>query len=161
MLRSGADLGLAFDGDGDRVVLVDETGNTILGDVILMLLAREILLHDNVKVVYEVLCSQAVPDDIEAHGGQAIAAPSGYAFVHEKMLETGAILGGEMSGHMFILDNQFKFDDAILASVRLVTLLSNAQHSLSELVAELPRYFKSQEFCLHVMIRSKGGLSIL
>jgi len=148
VLRLNADLGLAFDGDGDRVIFVDEKGQTHFGDITLMLLARDVLIRQKVKVVYEVLCSQAVADDIEAHGGQAIAAPSGYAFVHEKMLESGAVLGGEMSGHLFILDHQFKFDDAILASVRLVALLASKQSSLSELVAELPKYFASREIRL-------------
>ena len=158
VLRLGANLGLAFDGDGDRVILVDETGQTIYGDVVLMLLARETLKSQKAKIVYEVLCSQAVADDIEAHGGQAIAAPSGYAFVHEKMLESGAILGGELSGHMFILDDNFRFDDAILASVRLVNLVANQELPLSETVAGLPRYFASREIRLSCDDRLKGQI---
>ena len=156
VLRLKADIGLAFDGDGDRVILVDDKGQTVFGDVMLMLLARDILKQNKVKVVYEVLCSQAVADDIQAHGGETIAAPSGYAFVHEKMLESGAVLGGEMSGHTFILDEEFKFDDAILASVKIVNQLANQEKSLSEMVAELPRYYASREIRLECEDQLKG-----
>lgn len=155
VLRLKADVGLAFDGDGDRVILVDEKGQTHFGDIILMLLARDILRFKKENIVYEVLCSQAVADDIDAHGGQAVAAPSGYAFVHEKMLESDARLGGEMSGHIFILDDQFKFDDAILASVRLVTLIANQNKSLSKLIANLPHYYASREIRLNCDDRLK------
>ncbi|MBN2148797.1 MAG: phosphomannomutase/phosphoglucomutase [Anaerolineales bacterium] len=149
VLEQQAQMGLAFDGDGDRVILVDEMGRPVLGDVTLMLLARSALKKQpGAKVVYEVLCSQAVADDIAAHGGQAVAAPSGYAYVHNQMLESGATLGGEMSGHFFLLDDMFKFDDAILAAVQCVALVANQDRPLSALVDDLPRYFSSRELRL-------------
>lgn len=142
-----ADIGLAFDGDGDRVIAVTETGQTIMGDQLLMLLAGDALEKGRAdKVTYEVLCSQAMPDYIIAKGGQVFPAPSGYAFVHNVMLSTGAQIGGEMSGHFFLLDNIFKFDDAILAAVNLLSLLSTRRRPLSALIAELPRYFASREY---------------
>jgi phosphomannomutase/phosphoglucomutase len=147
--RIGADVGLAFDGDGDRVILVDEQGETVFGDVALMLLARHLQRkHGPLKVVYEVLCSQAVADDIRANGGQAIGAPSGYAYVHNQMLASGARLGGELSGHFFILDDVFRFDDALLTAACLLEALSEAGQPLSALTAALPRYHASREYRL-------------
>jgi phosphomannomutase/phosphoglucomutase len=147
VVEKKADLGLAFDGDGDRVIAVDEKGKTIMGDQMLMLLAGNALKRKcATKIVYEVLCSQAVPDYVTANGGQALAAPSGYAFVHNVMLASGAQIGGEMSGHFFMLDDAFKFDDAILASATLLALLAGQAKSFSELIASLPHYFSSREY---------------
>jgi len=146
VLRTHADLGLAFDGDGDRVILVDEQGRTALGDQALMLLARQHLQQQpGAKVVGEVMCSQAVADDIAAHGGQPLIAPSGYAFVHNLMLQSGARLGGEMSGHFFLLDDTFKFDDAILAALSCVALVAGQPEPLSALLDGLPHYISSHE----------------
>lgn len=147
VLNKKADLGLAFDGDGDRVILVDEKGERVLGDETLMILADNTLVFDHTsKVAYEVLCSHAVPDYISMAGGTPIPAPSGYAFVHDKMLSTGAKVGGEMSGHFFLLDDDFKFDDAILAACKITSILSASPKSLSEIVSTLPKYYASDEY---------------
>jgi phosphomannomutase/phosphoglucomutase len=147
VIEKKADIGLAFDGDGDRVIVVNELGQTILGDQILMLLAGDAIKRGQTKkIVYEVLCSKAIPDYIEANGGQAILAPSGYAYVHNAMLSSCAQIGGEMSGHFFLLDNVFKFDDAILASMVLISLLSAKRKPLSTLIGNLPHYFRSREY---------------
>jgi phosphomannomutase/phosphoglucomutase len=112
-----------------------------------MLLARQALANGKAKeVVYEVLCSHAVPDYITMSGGVPIPAPSGYAFVHERMLSTHAQIGGEMSGHFFLLDKDFKFDDAILAACQVLSILSASGGSLSEMVSTFPRYFASDEY---------------
>jgi phosphomannomutase/phosphoglucomutase len=159
VVKQGADLGLAFDGDGDRVILVDEKGNTLMGDTALMLLARYLLQQQGpIKVVYEVLCTQAVPDDIDAHGGQAIPAPSGYALVHNTMLDAGAVLGGELSGHFFLLNDIFRFDDAILATTRLLAMLAGQSQPLSALADDLPHYFTSREYRLACPDELKGSL---
>lgn len=159
VIQQQAQLGFAFDGDGDRVILVDDIGRTILGDLMLMLLARDFLgRQPGAKVVYEALCSQAVPDDIRAHGGKPIPAPSGYAFVHDQMLANNARLGGEMSGHFFILDDQFKFDDAILASLYFAGLAAAQECPLSSLVDALPRYFSSREVRLPCPDSQKGQI---
>ena len=140
-----ADLGLAYDGDGDRLVVVDELGNRVLGDQILMILARDILRNEPAKIVYEILCTQALADDVLAHGGEPVMTPSGYAFVHQAMRDTGAAVGGELSGHLFFNEPEFRFDDAILGTVKLLNILSQSPRPLSVLVAELPSYHSSPE----------------
>ena len=149
VLETKSDIGLAFDGDGDRVIAVDELGQTVLGDYLLMLLTANAIENEATKkVVYEVLCSRAVPDYIVSKGGEAFPAASGYAFVHNVMMASGAQLGGEMSGHFFLLDDIFRFDDAILATVKILSLLSTKDKSLSQLIVELPHYFSSPEYRL-------------
>jgi phosphomannomutase/phosphoglucomutase len=146
VLSEKADLGVAYDGDGDRVALVDEQGNLVLGDQVLMLLARDVLIRRGpAKIVYEILCTQALADDIVAHGGTPIKTPSGYAYIHETMLDTGAALGGELSGHLFFDEPDFGFDDAILATVKLLDIVTQRRQPLSALVAELPAYYSSPE----------------
>lgn len=146
--KEGADLGLAYDGDGDRLVLVDENGSRVMGDQIMMILAREILHQGSAKIVYEILCTQALADDVLAHGGQPVMTPSGYAFVHEAMQKTGAALGGELSGHLFFNESDFHFDDAILATVKILNVVAHNKRPMSELVAELPTLHSSDEIRL-------------
>ncbi|MBI1877090.1 MAG: phosphomannomutase/phosphoglucomutase [Chloroflexi bacterium] len=141
-----ASLGLAYDGDGDRVVLVDDRGEIYFGDIILMLLARQAAQQGPFKVVHDVSTTKALADDIVAHGGQSYPAPVGYAFVHDKMREVGATLGGETAGHLFCLDGEFRFDDALLASVKLLNYVSGNQRPISSLIAELPRYHTSPNY---------------
>ncbi|NIP27975.1 MAG: phosphomannomutase/phosphoglucomutase [Phycisphaerae bacterium] len=140
VIEHQADFGLAYDGDGDRVVLIDELGQPHYGDIILMLLARNALREKPVHVVYDVSCTKALADDVVAHGGQAHPAAVGYAFVHEKMRELGATLGGETAGHIFCLDDTFKFDDAILASIKLINYFAGQNQPVSALIADLPKY---------------------
>jgi phosphomannomutase/phosphoglucomutase len=153
---AGADLGLAYDGDGDRLALVDEQGHPILGDQILMLLARDALRCAPAKIVYEVLCSQALADDVRAHGGQPVMVPCGYAFVHQAMREHRAAMGGEFSGHLFFDDPNFRFDDSILATIKLLNVVARRRHSLSSLIAELPTYHSSPSIRLACPDEVKG-----
>ncbi len=143
VLKARADLGVAYDGDGDRLVVVDDRGRSLLGDQTLILLARDILRSAPAKVVYEVSCSQAVADDVRAHGGQPIMTPTGYAYVHRAINKTGAAVGGEMSGHFFLPSPHFRFDDAILATVRLLAAIGRTSSRLSDMVDTLPQYFTS------------------
>jgi phosphomannomutase/phosphoglucomutase len=151
-----ADLGLAYDGDGDRLALVDEQGRRVLGDQIMMILARDILQRSSsgspqggpAKIVYEILCTQALADDVIAHGGEPVMTPSGYAFVHEAMQQSGAALGGELSGHLFCHEPEFRFDDAILATVKLLNVVAPSLQPLSARVATLPAYHSSPELRL-------------
>ena len=152
----GADLGLTYDGDGDRLALVDEQGNAILGDQILMILAREALRCALGKIVYEVVCSQALADDVRAHGGQPVMVPCGYAFVHQAMRDNKAALGGEFSGHFFFNDPNFHFDDSILATVKLLNIIARQRHPLSALIAELPAYHSSPSIRLACPDEIKG-----
>jgi phosphomannomutase/phosphoglucomutase len=143
-----ADVGLAYDGDGDRLAVVDEQGQQVLGDQVLMLLARNVLKYGPASIVYDILCSQALADDVIAQGGKPVMTPNGYAFVHQAMRDTGAALGGEFSGHLFFNEPEFGFDDPILASIKLLNMVSRIQRPLSALVAELPAYHSSPQIRL-------------
>jgi len=153
-----AHLGLAYDGDGDRLALVDDQGNRVLGDQLMMILARDILQHGPAKIVYELLCTQALADDVVAHGGEPIMTPSGYAFVHEAMREANGVMGGELSGHIFFNEAAFQFDDAILATVKLLNILSRSDKPLSSLVADLPTYHSSPQVRLACPDDIKGQI---
>ena len=110
----GADLGVAYDGDGDRIGVVDEGGEIIWGDRLMILLARAVLKdHPGATIIGEVKCSQTLFDDIAAHGGQAVMARVGHSLIKAAIRDTGAKLAGEMSGHIFFNDRFFGFDDAI------------------------------------------------
>jgi phosphomannomutase/phosphoglucomutase len=150
VVAEGADGGFAYDGDGDRVAMVDETGQPAYADRLLILLAREALAaHPGATVVYELSCTQALPETVRALGGTALSCPVGYAFVHQAMRESGAILGGESAGHVFFGDPAFGFDDALLATARLVALLSRSDEPLSCLLAQLPQYVRAPSRRLH------------
>lgn len=148
--REQADIGLAYDGDGDRLAAVDETGQVVLGDRILALLALDLLVQSpGETVVHELACTQALPEAIQRAGGTAVPCPVGYAFVHEKMHEIGAALGGESAGHIFFRDDAFLFDDANLATARLLATLSKTDRTCSELLDALPQYTPSDNYRFH------------
>lgn len=158
ILRHQADVGLAFDGDGDRLTLLDETGAVHVGDTILMLLARHAAAAGPVTLAHDISCTKALADDVAAHGGQTIAAPVGYAFVQQVMFERGLTLGGEASGHIFCLDELFRFDDAILAAVHLLNYLSTQPEPLSALIASLPQYHTSPNYRLYCPDEQKAAV---
>ena len=144
--ESGADLGLAFDGDGDRIGLIDETGRIIWGDELMVLLAREVLKENaGATVIAEVKCSQNLFADIAAHGGVPVMWKAGHSLIKAKMKETGAALAGEMSGHIFFADRFYGFDDATYAGARVLEILSKTDRKLSELLADLPETFSTPE----------------
>ncbi len=144
--KSGADIGIAFDGDGDRIGVVDETGRIIWGDELMVLFAREILASEpGATIIAEVKCSQTLFDDIERHGGTAIMWKAGHSLIKSKMKETSAALAGEMSGHIFFADRFYGFDDANYAGGRLLEILSKTDQPLSELFADLPKTFSTPE----------------
>jgi len=144
--ESGADLGIAFDGDGDRIGVVDETGRIIWGDELMVLLSREILKEKpNSTIIAEVKCSQNLFDDIAAHGGNPIMWKAGHSLIKAKMKETNAALAGEMSGHIFFADRFYGFDDATYAGARVLEILSKTDLKLSELLADLPETFSTPE----------------
>jgi phosphomannomutase / phosphoglucomutase len=141
-----ADLAIAFDGDGDRIGVVDEKGNVIWGDELMMVYARSILEKMlNATFIAEVKCSQRLFEDIEKRGGKAIMWKAGHSLIKAKMKETQAALAGEMSGHIFFADRFFGFDDAIYSGARLLEILSNTDKPLSEFLADLPRAFNTPE----------------
>jgi phosphomannomutase/phosphoglucomutase len=144
--ETGADLGIAFDGDGDRIGIVDETGRIIWGDELMVLLSREILKKNaGATIIAEVKCSQNLFDDIKKHGGNPIMWKAGHSLIKAKMKETGAALAGEMSGHIFFADRFYGFDDATYAGARVLEILSKTDKKLSELLSDLPQTFSTPE----------------
>jgi len=138
--KSHAEVGIGYDGDGDRIGVVDDQGNIIWGDQLMILFAREILKQQKgATFVAEVKCSQNLFTDIEKHGGKAIMWRTGHSLIKEKMKEEKAVLGGEMSGHIFFADRYFGYDDAIYASCRLIELLSKTDRKLSQLLEDVPK----------------------
>ena len=142
----GADLGIAYDGDADRVGAVDEKGRVLWGDELMILFARSILEESpGAAIVGEVKCSMNLYDDIARRGGRPIMWKPGHSLIKAKMREEGALLAGEMSGHIFFAHRWYGFDDAIYSSARLVELLSRTEAPLSSLLADVPRTFASPE----------------
>ena len=141
-----ADIGIAFDGDGDRIGVVDENGRIIWGDELMVLLSRSILeTRPGATIIAEVKCSQTLYDDIAKHGGNGIMWKAGHSLIKAKMKETDAALAGEMSGHIFFADRFYGFDDATYAGARVLEILSNTDAPLSELTADLPKTFSTPE----------------
>jgi len=140
-----ADVGIAYDGDADRVGAIDNEGNIIRGDKLLALYARDVLSKGKAKIIFDVKCSQALIEDIQAHGGEPIMWKTGHSIIKKKMREDQAPLAGEMSGHMFFADNYFGYDDGIYASGRLLQFLSARDKSLADIVREIPHYFSTPE----------------
>ena len=141
-----ADLGIAFDGDTDRIGAVDDLGNVLYGDQLMILYAREILTRKpGATFIGEVKCSQLLYDDIAAHGGNPIMWKTGHSLIKAKMKETHAELAGEMSGHMFFADRYYGFDDALYAACRLMEIVANSGKPLSTHLADLPRTVTTPE----------------
>jgi phosphomannomutase/phosphoglucomutase len=141
-----ADIGIAFDGDGDRIGVVDETGRIIWGDELMVLFSRSILAQKpGSTIIAEVKCSQRLFDDIEQHGGRPVMWKAGHSLIKAKMKETRAALAGEMSGHIFFADRYYGYDDATYAGARVLEILSNTDKTLSELLADLPPTFSTPE----------------
>ena len=144
--KTRADVGIGYDGDADRIGVVDDQGNILWGDQLMILFSREILKdRKGATFVAEVKCSQNLYNDIEKHGGKAIMWRTGHSLIKEKMREERAVLGGEMSGHIFFADRYFGYDDAIYASCRLIELLSKTDKKLSQLLSDVPRTFITPE----------------
>jgi phosphomannomutase/phosphoglucomutase len=140
-----ADIGVAYDGDGDRLGAVDENGNIVWGDQLLSLFTVEILQRKPAPVVFDVKCSQALIETIKQCGGTPVMWKTGYPNIQAKMIEVQAPVGGEMSGHFYFMDDYFGFDDGIFTSCRLLQLISNTDQSLSELLRALPHYQSTPE----------------
>ena len=144
--ETGADIGIAFDGDGDRIGIVDENGRIIWGDELMVLLSRSILeTNPGATIIAEVKCSQTLFDDIAARGGTPLMWKAGHSLIKAKMKETNAALAGEMSGHIFFADRFYGFDDATYAGARVLEILSNTDKPLSALLADLPKTSSTPE----------------
>ena len=144
--RSGADLGIGFDGDADRIGAVDGRGRLMFGDQILALLARDVLTRvPGAEIIFDVKCSQGLIEDIAAHGGRPVMWKTGHSLIKSRLLESGAPLAGEMSGHMFFAEGYFGFDDALFAAGRLLRFVAASGSSLAELVDSIPHYYATPE----------------
>lgn len=149
VVETGADIGIAFDGDSDRVGIVDSKGKPLTGDKLLLVYAMDII-DEHPTVVSEVKCSQVLYDTINEAGGNAVMCKTGHGYIKEKMKETHAVLGGEMSGHTFFKDRYYGFDDAIYAGCRMIEIVakhkkSNPDFKLEELLAPFNKVFTSDE----------------
>ena len=146
VVDKGADMGFAFDGDGDRLGLIDNKGNVIWADRQMILYARNILNHNaGAKIVFDIKCSSMLPKDITEHGGKPIMSRTGHSFIKDKIKETGAALGGEMSGHFFFKDRWYGFDDALYAGARLLEIISQTDKTCAEVFADLPEGINTPE----------------
>jgi phosphomannomutase/phosphoglucomutase len=143
----GADLGIAFDGDADRIGLVDGTGRIIWGDHILILYARDVLARTGrgQSIIFDVKCSQALPDAIEKAGGVPVMWKTGHSLIKDKMKELHAPVAGEMSGHMFFAEGFYGHDDALYGAARLLRIVADSGRSVSELLADVPPFFSTPE----------------
>ena len=144
--ETNADLGIAYDGDGDRIGVIDDVGNIIWGDVLMVLFVRDILpSNPGAPIISEVKASKVLYDEIEKLGGRPIMWKTGHSFIKKKIKEEKALLAGEMSGHIFFADRFFGFDDAIYSSARLLELLSRSDKKISQLLSDLPKTFNTPE----------------
>ncbi len=146
VLEIGADFGVGYDGDGDRIGVIDDKGNVLWGDQLLIIFARDILQkHPGATIIGEVKCSQVMYDEIARLGGKPIMWKTGHSLIKNKMKEEKALLAGEMSGHIFFADRFFGFDDAVYASLRLAEIVASADTPLSEMLKDLPKMVSTPE----------------
>jgi len=144
--ESKADLGVAYDGDGDRIGAIDDEGHIIWGDQLMVFFSRDILSSNpGATIISEVKASKVLYDEIERLGGRPIMWKTGHSLIKKKIKEEKALLAGEMSGHIFFADRFFGFDDAIYSSARLLELLSQSEKKLSQMLSELPKTYHTPE----------------
>ncbi len=158
--RTGAELGIAFDGDGDRIGAVDETARIIYGDQLLVLYGRDAVRRfgKGITVIFDVKCSEVLPRALEAAGAVPVMWKTGHSLIKAKMHETGAPLAGEMSGHMFFGGDYFGFDDALFAAARLLEIVSREEGGLARLLADLPETVATPEIRVACPEETKFGI---
>ncbi|MBP1749422.1 MAG: Phosphomannomutase [Deltaproteobacteria bacterium] len=146
ILREKADVGIGYDGDADRIGVVDENGGIIWGDYLMLIFARQILKeHTGGTFISEVKCSRNLFDDIAKRGGVPIMWKAGHSLIKQKMKEAHAMMGGEMSGHIFFADRFFGYDDAIYASLRFLEIMERDGRPVSEFLSDLPKTYSTPE----------------
>jgi phosphomannomutase/phosphoglucomutase len=154
-----ADLGLAFDGDGDRLGVIDNNGKMIFPDRLLMLLAKDLLIKNpNATIIYDVKCSSDLETIIQQYHGKPVMWKTGHAFIKAKMLETNAMLAGEMSGHIYFTENWYGFDDALYTGARLLQILANSSETSSAIFAAIPERLATPEITLDVTEENKFAI---
>lgn len=146
VVETGADVGIGYDGDSDRIGTIDEKGRMIFADRLIALFSQDVLKKKpGAKIVFDVKCSQALPEHIKKYGGEPLMWKTGHSLLKARMKEEHAPFAGEMSGHIFFADDYFGFDDAIYASGRLLEIISRSKKKLSELVDEIPYFISTPE----------------
>jgi phosphomannomutase/phosphoglucomutase len=145
--KDGAEIGIAFDGDADRIGVVDDTGEMIWGDYLLIVYARDALTRTGKgqSIVFDVKASQALPEAVEKAGGKPVMWKTGHSLIEEKMHETHAPVGGEMSGHMFFSEGFYGFDDALYGAARLLQIVARSGKTVRQLLADVPRFVSTPE----------------
>ena len=158
--KDHADIGIAFDGDADRIGVIDNTGEIIWGDYILIIYARDVLARTGKgqAIVFDVKASQALPEAIEKAGGIPIMWKTGHSLIEEKMHETHAPVAGEMSGHMFFAEGFYGFDDALYGAARLLRIVADSGKSVRELLADVPRFVSTPEIRVDCPDDKKFGI---
>jgi phosphomannomutase/phosphoglucomutase len=158
--REGADLGVAFDGDADRIGLIDDRGEIVWGDHLLILYARDVLARtgQGQSIIFDVKCSQALPHAIEAAGGAPVMWKTGHSLIKDKMKELKAPIAGEMSGHMFFTEGFYGHDDALYGAARLLRIVAESGKSVSELLADVPKFVSTPELRVDVPDERKFAL---
>jgi len=140
------DIGIAYDGDADRIGIIDNKGNIIRGDILTGILAKDVLSRNKgAKIVFDVKCSQGLEEYINKYGGEPVMWKTGHSLLKNKMKEIGSLFSGEMSGHLFFGENYYGFDDAIFASLKFVEVLSKSDKTFAEMVDEFPKYYSTPE----------------
>lgn len=146
VLAEKADLGVGYDGDGDRVGIVDNKGRLVYADALMAILSRDVLANNpGATIIFDVKCSQLLPEQIEKHGGVALMYKTGHSLLKAKMKETHSPFAGEMSGHMFFADEFFGFDDGLYASGRIMRIVAESEKSFADIVDELPSFVSTPE----------------
>ena len=159
MYKGGYDFGVAFDGDADRIGVIQRNGDIIWGDYLLLLYARDVLARmKNAPIIFDVKCSQALPDAIQKAGGIPVMWKTGHSLIEEKMHEMHAPLAGEMSGHMYFDDGWYGFDDALYGAARLLKIVADSGRSLHELLADVPRFVSTPEIRVTCSDDKKFGI---
>ena len=149
VVEVGADLGLGFDGDSDRCGFIDDHGHHIAADRLLALLARDLLSrHPGSSIVYDVKASQALPDEIKKYGGVPVMWKTGHSLMKKKMHEIGSPLGGEVSGHLFVGEDYYGFDDAPLIALKTLEIISKSDKTISQIFDEIPKLVATPEIIL-------------
>jgi phosphomannomutase/phosphoglucomutase len=158
--RGGADIGVAFDGDADRIGVIDDKGGIVWGDHVLILYARDVLARSGrgQPIIFDVKCSQALPDAIKKAGGTPVMWKTGHSLIKDKMKELGAPIAGEMSGHMFFTEGFYGHDDALYGAARLLRIVADSGKSVTQLLADVPKFVSTPELRVEVPESLKFGL---
>ena len=152
---SKADLGLAFDGDGDRVGLITDTGEVVFPDKIMMIFSEDILKKERGTIIFDVKCSKALPNLIKSHNGKPIMSPTGHFHIKNGIKEHNPLLAGEMSGHIFFNDKWYGFDDGHYSGARIIEIISAKNESISSISDKLPKLFSTPELNITVTDETK------